>query len=650
MHLLLLIPSSLLLALLFTHSWKYRGRALTLGLFLGGFVFGIIRGNLIYWIITRVLGGDSLPYLFVRPMIRIWNASLQECVGWTFIIYLSWSLSERILARRGEDSVPVFRLLGLACLLMGAAAYAVESVAAGVQWWVWVIPIKNPYFAAVPFAGIMAWISVGFDFLGPFLLITSRVLRTRAAYLLALLFPVHMITHLKTTTIANWLPLNSFELWHWLMICAVFAGIALGGPGIKIPVPEKTGEPGTKLSHAVWVVTAGFLLVLGASHLFIIRGAGLLISLLPFVTIALFVRPKYAVGFCLACCLAYGLAVGGWSYTLAPMAVMLIFVFATLAPEPEAGTRGRLWLKISLFAFLVLSTALVYFYYHGRNEHYRTLSELADRLTEEVSELDAVSLEPLFPRPRKPEDAFHYNNLGGNLLRRGRNQQALFVLKEGLACDSTFAYLQFQLGWAYKQTGELEQAIASYRRGLELNPIDWDSYLILGEIYESDGRPEKTEELYRRGLEYNPGHTGLVLALERLLYSQQRLDEAIALLKQMIPERGDTLKIVSRLAADLFKAGKTKQAETYYRRVIQEDIRHLYAACLSLALICHEHEDYNSALDYLNLALRINTTADALSLKGMILEKMGKNEEARAAYRQAARVKELLEGELTEER
>jgi len=649
MHLLLLIPSSLLLALLFAHSWKYRGRALTLGFFLASFVFGIIRGNLIYWIITRLLGGESLPYLFVRPVIRIWNASLQECVGWTFILYLSWSLSERILARRSEDPVPVLRLIGLACLVMGAASYAVEAVAAGVQWWVWAIPIKNPFFALVPFAGITAWISVGFDFLGPFLLLTGGALRRRWAWLLLLLFPVHMLSHLKTTQVADWLPLNTFELWHWLMICAIFAGIALGGPRVRVPVPEKTGGPGRLLPWAVWVVISGFLLVLGASHLFIIRGVELLVSLLPFATIVMFVRPKYAAGFCLACCLAYGTATGAWSYTLAPLAVLLIFAYATLIPQPES-TRGRRLLRYSLIAFLVLSTALTYRYYHSRAERYRSLSELADRLTKDFSGADVVSLERLFPRPRRPEDVFHYNNLGGNLLRQGRNAQALFVLEEGLACDSTYANLQFQLGWAYSRTGNAAEAIAAYERGLELNPIDYDSYLILGELYERADSLVKAERLYRKALEYNPNHTGIVLALERLLYSRQRLDEAISLLKEVVPERGDTARIVSRLAADLFKAGDTRQAETYYRRVIQEDIRHLYAACLSLALICHEHEDYGPALDYLNLALRVNSTADAFSLKGMILDKLGRHEEARTAYRQAARLKELSGSDRTKEK
>ncbi|MBN2287941.1 MAG: tetratricopeptide repeat protein, partial [Candidatus Glassbacteria bacterium] len=534
MHLFLLIPSSLLLALLFAHSWKYRGRALTVGFFLASFVFGIIRGNLIYWIITRVLGGDSLPYLFVRPMVRIWNASLQECVGWTFMLYLCWSLSERILARRGEDTVPVFRLAGLVCLLMGASAYAVEAVAAGVQWWVWVIPIRNPYFAAVPFAGITAWISVGFDFLMPFLLIAVAVPRRRWAWLTVLIFPLHMLTHTKTTGIADWLPLNTFEVWHWLMLCAIFAGIALGGPGIRVPAREKAGEPKPWQAHAVRVAAGGFLLVLGASHLFIIRGIELLISLVPFATSVLFVWPLYAAGFCLACCAAYGLAAGGWSFTLAPLALLALCAYAALAPRP-AGARGRLVLRWSLAAFLVLCTAWVYLFYQGRRQHYGTMSELSARLQSGGAATDTDSLAVLLPRPRKPEDAFQYNSLAVDLNRRGLYRRALFILDEGLACDSTFSYLYFNLGWAHSQTGDLEAAAAAYERGLELDPIDYGSYLILGEIYESQGLKEKAEELYRRGLGYDPLHTGLVLTLERLLYSTGRLDEAIALLKGVLP-------------------------------------------------------------------------------------------------------------------
>ncbi len=534
MSLVLMILSTLLLILLFAHSWNYRGRALTISFFCSSFLFGIIRGNLIHAIITRVLSGDALPYIFVRPMIRIWNVSLQECVGWTFIIYISWSLAERFLSLRSsgrQDTVPVLRLLGLVCLIMGAASYAVEAVATGVQWWVWTIQTKNPYYAAVPWAGIIAWISVGFDFFWPFLLIATGMFSRRpAGYLLVLLFPLHMLAHLKTTQItADWFPLIAEELWHWLMICTVLAGIVLGGPRVKIQVPGKVsvrdGIRGSLVRHAVWVAAVGFLLVLGACHLFIIRSFDMLISLLPFVTALLFVRPKAAVAVCLAACLSYGLITGGWTYILAPVALLIVFAYAAYVPEP-AGIRSRGMVKLlnlSLGLFLVLATVLLYRSYLERNLRYRSLIGLITRLNagEKIAVMDVASLESMLVSPQKSKDAIPYNQLGYLLLLQGRFKQAAFILEQAATCDSTFACVYINLALAYQNTGNLEKTMAAYEKGLKLNPIEFDSYLQLGKIYEQTGKLEQAGELYRRGLKYRPGHRGLALALKRLPYMKK---------------------------------------------------------------------------------------------------------------------------------
>ncbi|MEA2062799.1 MAG: tetratricopeptide repeat protein [Gemmatimonadota bacterium] len=677
MHLLLMIPSVLLLALLFTHSWKYRGRAVTISFFSLSFIFGIIRGNTIYWIITGFLGGDSLPYLFVRPMVHLWNASFQECVGWTFTLYLCWTVAERILARQdkgglsesanlryapvetrpynrtiaekiparqGGDpgaAVPVYRLLGLACLLMGTVSYAVEAVAAGVQWWVWVIPIKNPHFADVPFVGIVAWISVGVDFLVPFMLITRPEVRKKVLWLLVFLFPAHMLTHLKVTSIAPWLPMSPNELWHWLFLCAIFTGIVLGGPGIQVASPVKESGKKSFLRYAVWAVAAGFLLVLGAAHLAVIRRPEVLISLLPFVTGLLFVRPKYAIPVSLAACLAYALAVpDGWTFTLAPLAVVLIFAYSALVPALDHRTgAGRLrMLKISLVAFLCLSTAAVYFAYHNRNVHYNQLGELGKKLAERSFEVDELILERMCPRPLKSGDAFHYNQMGKRLLLRRQFKPAIFLLEKGLACDSTFAYLQMHLAWAYSQTGRLEDAMALYEKSLKLNPIDYGTYLNLGKLYEDAGKKGEAESLYRRALEYGPNNTRIVLALERILYKDGRHEEAIALLREVLTGTADSIEIMSNLATNLLKAGHDEQAEARYKQVIRKDIQHLYASCLSLSMLYFNREDYSKALEYADLAARVNPTRNAHRLRGMLYNKMGRPAEARAAFREAADV------------
>ncbi|MBN2288502.1 MAG: tetratricopeptide repeat protein [Candidatus Glassbacteria bacterium] len=533
MSLVMIILSTLLLALLFAHSWSLRGRAITIGFFCSSFLFGIVRGNLIHVIITRVLGGGSLPYIFVKPVIRIWNVSLQECVGWTFIIYLSWSLAERFLWLHGggrRDTVPVLRLLGLVCLIMGAASYAVEAVATGSQWWIWTIQVRNPYYAAVPWAGIVAWISVGFDFFWPFLLIaTGASSKKPAGYLLLLLFPLHMLCHLKTTQIsADWLPLLTEELWHWLMICTVLAGIVLGGPRVKIPLPGKAADAkgirGFPVRLAVPVAALGFLLVLAACHLFLIGSCEMLISLVPLVAFLLFPWPRAAIAFCLAACVGYGLVQGHWTYTLAPAAFLAVLVYAAYVPVP-AGIRSRgaaRLLHVCLGVFLVLATVLVYRSYCERNLRYRPLIGLITRLNagESAAGINSASLERLIVRPQRSKDAIPYNQLG-YLLLQDRYPEAAFILEQAAACDSTFACAYLNLGLAYENTGRLEKAAAAYEKGLELNPLDTDSYLELGKIYERTNRPELAGQLYRRGLEYKPGHRQLALALRMLAHQKK---------------------------------------------------------------------------------------------------------------------------------
>ena len=298
MHLLLMLPSSLLLVMMFLHSWRYRGRGVTIAFFGLCFGFGLLRGNTILWIITTFLDGDTLPYLFLRPAIRLWNASMQECIGWIFALYICWSTAEWVLGRRGQEKIGLFRLIGLAGFMMGAIAYAVEAAAAAAQWWVWVFPIKNPYFVETPFVGIVAWISVSVDFLAVFLLIRHRAVRGWPAFLLPLLFPLHMLTHLKLGSFGAWLPFSPNEIWHFAMIALLVWGIATGGPQIT-PWTVAANADKSKGNWRKWgvhVALAGFLAVLALVH-FVVTGRPIeAISMVPFVVGVLFFRPTVAAG------------------------------------------------------------------------------------------------------------------------------------------------------------------------------------------------------------------------------------------------------------------------------------------------------------------------------------------------------------------
>ena len=635
MHLLLMIPSSLLLVMMFLHSWRYRGRSTTIAFFGLCFGFGLLRGNTILWIITTFLEGDTLPYLFLRPAIRLWNASLQECIGWMFALYICWSTAEWVLGRRGQDKIGLYRLIGLAGLMMGAIAYAVEAAAASAHWWVWVFPIKNPYFVETPFVGIVAWISVSVDFLAVFLLIRHRAVRGWPAFVLPLLFALHMLTHLKLGDFGPWLPYSPNELWHFVMIALLAWGIAVGGPQIT-PWTVAAGADKSKGNWRKWgvhVALAGFLAVLVLVH-FRVTGQPLdAISMAPFVVGVLFFRPPLAAAFLALSSLTYLLAGGQWTFLVAPAVMFAAFAFGAQEVRQRLSAPRRREVALAAIGLALVWNTWLYHQRHMRYEQFKTHSASMMKATS-LAQVDSLLGE--YPTPVRPEDAYHYNLLGARLNKARRFSSARKVLDRAVECDNGYAYAFFNLGWTYFNMDNIEAALRNYNRGLAINPIDFSSILIICDIYREQNRLDDAESLLRKTLEYRPNQTSIILALEGVLYSSGKVEKAIELLKNRLPGNADPRKIEGRLAANLLKAGRTDEAVEHYKHVITQNVEQLYAASLSLALIYwQDKQQPQRALDCVAVANRVQPTADTYSLMGRILEELGRNEQAHHAYRLA---------------
>jgi Tfp pilus assembly protein PilF len=517
MHFLLLIPSSLLLGLLFAHSWRYRGKKVTLAFFISCFVFGIIRGNLIDYICIASLGEKGLPYLFVQPVARIWNASLQECLGWIFALYLSWSTVEWILSRQGKNKVPLYRLIGLSGFFMGGIAYAVEAAAGAVKWWVWVLPVKNSFFAEVPPAGIIAWISVVFDFLGPFLFLYYKTFsRWWSKALLCCIFPIHMLMHTKVSFDVDWLPMmGPSDLWHWLIVGLLLWGVVEGGPEISpwTSAARKEKRKNPWLRHGVLATLAGFILVLAIVNFILIDGFWYSVSMIPFVVGALFFSPLYAWIFCLAACALIGLTTGGWSYTIVPLSVAFIF---SLGNRRFDEFLSLLWRRRIALLTLLLATIGVYHVCYQRKQRDDVLMQLGLGIMHAENSNEFERLLSRLPSPARAEDAGMYNLLAEQAFHRKNYPAAEWFLHRAIEVDSTDAYVFGNIAIIYSLKKDYGAAIRAYEKSLEINPINFDSYRILGQIYTELDSLEKAEKLYLRALKYARDKNVFTQALENV--------------------------------------------------------------------------------------------------------------------------------------
>src|SRR5512136_1112007 len=92
------VGSAVSLVLLIAHSWRTRGRLVTLSFFGIGLLFGLLRCNTV-WLIMQTLGGPRAlkPYLPQGDVLpEIGHASIQVAVGWVFALYLAWTISEAV--------------------------------------------------------------------------------------------------------------------------------------------------------------------------------------------------------------------------------------------------------------------------------------------------------------------------------------------------------------------------------------------------------------------------------------------------------------------------------------------------------------------------------------------------------------------------
>ena len=524
MSILFLLLSLGFIFLLGLHSWYFRGGKTTLLYFFTSLTFGIFRSNVIDYIITKHLYSKSLPYLFTRPVLRIGQATIQECIGWSMIIYLGWSVSEAILKRYDSrrDGISLSRLFSLVCIFLGVSSYALEAFATASQWWIWTIQINNPFFVMVPWAGIIAWISVGIDFFVPFYLLAVRGVKENRWYLLSLLlFPLHMLIHTTNRFLSiNWLPLLPEELYHWFLLFIILAGLIIGR--FNVDTGRSRKDSGNLINHIPEIIVAALLLVIGTRHIMLGHSPAYLITVIPLLCFMALVHSRLASLLLLAAASVYHLLINGSATNLI---FPFLVEFSLLYPVAGARLAGRFhgkqlrWIKLTAFLIAAYSLALIYNFYVQRNQRYSGIMNFIDLGNSGggYETLRNIKLGSLVPDGIMVLDAVPLNQAGNILYENGMYEQAAFFWERAFRCDTTFHVVCGKLAEVYLKLDRLELAAKFYERELSMNPVKLESYLELGELYENMGRSDLALDTYNRGRKYLPESRSLRFASEKLL-------------------------------------------------------------------------------------------------------------------------------------
>jgi tetratricopeptide (TPR) repeat protein len=203
-----------------------------------------------------------------------------------------------------------------------------------------------------------------------------------------------------------------------------------------------------------------------------------------------------------------------------------------------------------------------------RPETHESLAQLHEKTGDYEKALrsyqEALRLKPAFSRARLA--------LALLLDQLGRTQEAKShygkVIKED---PHAVAEMHFTLGRSLAGRGKLEDAVAQYRSGLQIEPANTESLGQLAELLQARGDLPAAMACYREIVRLKPGHEGAVAGMGAVLTAQGKFDEAAALFHGLIAEKGQSVSGRIGLGRALAGKGLLADAAAAYRSALAID-------------------------------------------------------------------------------
>ncbi len=208
--------------------------------------------------------------------------------------------------------------------------------------------------------------------------------------------------------------------------------------------------------------------------------------------------------------------------------------------------------------------------------------------------------------------AVDYLDEGDRLLESGTLEEAIAAYRREIELNPDISWSHHNLGEALAKLGQFEEAIAAYRRAIELNPdFSW-SYHHLGDVLDRQQQWEEAVVAFRRAIELNPEHFGSYCGLGQSLGNLGQLDEAIAAYRQAIAINPDVDWIHPIIGDALLKRSQldVKSAIASYRQAIEinpDDVQ-AYRKLLTI-----QPDNFEIYLELGNTLVKQNQWEDAIA-------------------------------------
>ena len=162
-----------------------------------------------------------------------------------------------------------------------------------------------------------------------------------------------------------------------------------------------------------------------------------------------------------------------------------------------------------------------------------------------------------------------YNNLGVDLGESGRADEAIASFRRALEIQPDYAEAHNNLGTELNGLGRVDEAIVQYRKAVEIKPDYADAHNNLGNRLDDRGQSDEAIAHYRRALEIQPENAVIHFNLGLALAKRGLNVEAVAQFRQTLEYQPGRADAHYNLGLALEKSGRVDQAIVQFRKTLE---------------------------------------------------------------------------------
>ncbi len=205
----------------------------------------------------------------------------------------------------------------------------------------------------------------------------------------------------------------------------------------------------------------------------------------------------------------------------------------------------------------------------------------------------------------------------------GKHSAAIDTLNKAWDMDNYFPVPGVVLANLYLKINDYTKALETASQLQKYSPLEAEGYTLAGIAHAKLGHKEEVKNAFKQALTLNPGNPDASINYATILLSENKNDDALALLSEALKQHPLRIDLVAKLAKAKFF---TETPETTVTFLEDQIIKNPYSAEL-YALLSRMHlrlNDTQAALKIINIALQyFAKQPDILQLAGVIHTKLG---------------------------